>query len=202
MQKVNLAIPFEKFSEWFAKAKNDSRIIEPTAMCIATSNQENQPSARMVLMKHFDHNGFCFFTNFNSNKAQQLKENNKIAACFYWGILSLQIRIEGEVEEVSKKEADDYFASRHPNSQIGAWASLQSSEMNEWSEFENRIEEYRKKFSHLQNANQKIPRPENWSGFRIVPNKIEFWQEGEFRIHKREVYQKFEDGWQIKKLYP
>ena len=109
----------------------------------------------------------------------------------------MQIRIEGELENVSAKEADDYFITRRRESQIGAWASKQSCEMAEWSEFEDRIKKITQDFE-----GQEIPRPPFWSGFRLVPNRIEFWEEGDFRIHRREIYEKFSDGWNVKKLYP
>jgi pyridoxamine 5'-phosphate oxidase len=197
MTKSSFDAPFKKFDEWFKKACANQQIIEPTAMCLATSDKNNFLSARMVLLKKFDERGFCFFTNLTSRKSEQLQQNQNVALCFYWGILGLQIRIEGAVEKVSSQEADDYFASRRRESQIGAWASKQSQEMANWQEFEDRIAEVEKKF-----ADQKVPRPEFWSGFRVVPNRIEFWQEGDFRIHHREVYEKSDDQWTVKKIYP
>jgi pyridoxamine 5'-phosphate oxidase len=195
--KVNFQKPFEIFKDWFEKAQANKEIIEPTAMCLATVDEDNKPSSRMVLLKKYDERGFCFFTNFNGRKAAQLKQNNNAALCFYWGILGYQIRIEGAVEEVSKQEADDYFATRRRGSQIGAHASMQSSEMQDWSELEERIAKFEKEF-----AGAEVPRPEFWSGFRLIPQRIEFWQEGDFRIHKREVYERFEGAWVVKKLYP
>lgn len=195
--KADFAKPFEIFKDWFEKAQSTQEIIEPTAMCLATVDENHKPSSRMVLLKKYDERGFCFFTNFNSRKAVQLKQNSNAALCFYWGILGYQIRIEGSVEEVSIKEANDYFASRRRGSQIGAHASKQSSEMQDWSEFEARIKEFEKEFE-----GKEVIRPQFWSGFRLVAQKIEFWQEGDFRIHKREVYERFEDGWLVKKIYP
>lgn len=197
MKKTSFSEPFQKFSEWFDLAIAKKEIIEPTAMCLATVDEKNSPSARMVLLKKFDEKGFCFFTNLTSRKSRELKQNKNVALCFYWGILGLQIRIEGAVEPVSLQEADDYFASRRRDSQIGAWASKQSQEMENWREFEDRILQVSKDF-----AGQEISRPPFWSGYRVVPKAIEFWQEGEFRIHKREVYERFEDGWRVKKIYP
>jgi pyridoxamine 5'-phosphate oxidase len=196
MTKVSFPEPFEKFSKWFELAKSKSEIVEPTAMCLSTVS-ENRPSSRMILLKKFDERGFCFFTNLTSRKGGELSNNQNVALCFYWGILGLQVRVEGKVEEVSKEEADDYFASRRRESRIGAWASKQSSEMKEWSEFEERIEKFTKDFE-----GKEVPRPEFWSGFRVVPTLIEFWQEGDFRIHRREVYERMGDGWKIKKIYP
>lgn len=196
---ANFDQPFKKFHEWFNKAKSNSQIIEPTAMCLATVDENNRPSARMVLLKSFDERGFCFFTNLTSRKGKELSQNNNVALCFYWGVLGLQVRIEGEVEKVSIKEADDYFSSRRRGSQIGAWASKQSCEMQEWQEFEERIKKVTQDFE-----NQEVPRPPFWSGFRVIPRRIEFWEEGEFRIHKREVFKRHEklNSWDIKKLYP
>jgi pyridoxamine 5'-phosphate oxidase len=184
--KVNHKIPFELFEKWFNDAINNSQIIEPSAMCLATSTLDNKPSARMVLLKKFDERGFCFYTNLTSRKGQELKNNSSVALCFYWGILGRQVRIEGEVESVSQAEADEYFASRRRESRIGAWASKQSQKMENWQEFEN----------------QEIPRPVFWSGFRVKPQKIEFWEEGDFRIHRRHLYEKTVDGWIVNEIYP
>lgn len=196
MKKIPYSEPFQKFSTWLNRANATKEIVEPTAMCLATV-KNGKPSSRMILLKTFDERGFCFFTNLTSQKAQELHENQNVALCFYWGFLGLQIRIEGVVEKVSEKEADDYFASRRRESQIGAWASKQSSEMQNWEEFEERIKKVEKDFD-----GQEVTRPPFWSGFRTVPQKIEFWTEGDFRIHKREVFERFEDGWKVKKIYP
>jgi pyridoxamine 5'-phosphate oxidase len=197
----NHQAPFELFSKWFKEAKENSQIIEPTAMSLATVDKDGKPSNRMILLKTFDedfnHGGFCFFTNFNGRKAREIKQNPNVALCFYWGILGRQIRIEGVVEEVSKQEADDYFASRRRGSQIGAHASKQSEEMLNDEEFKNRIKEVEEKFK-----DKEVPRPPFWSGFRCKPNTIEFWEEGDFRLHTRTVYAKDGDGWKITKLYP
>ena len=191
--------PFKKFQEWFNKAQSNSAIIEPTAMCLATVDEENRPSSRMVLLKSFDERGFCFFTNLTSRKGKELANNPNVALCFYWGVLGYQIRIEGEVEKVSAKEADDYFASRRRGSQIGAWASKQSCEMKNWEEFQDRISAVTQDFE-----GQDVPRPPFWSGFRVVPRRIEFWEEGEFRIHRREIFERKTEvrSWEVKKLYP
>ncbi len=194
---IDLKVPFQKFDEWFEKAKANSAIIEPTAMCLSTVDENNCPSSRMILLKKFDENGFCFFTNLTSRKGKELSGNKNVALCFYWGILGLQVRIEGEVEKVSIKEADDYFASRRRGSQIGAWASKQSCKMEDWSEFEDRILEIENHFK-----DQEVPRPPFWSGFRVIPKRIEFWEEREFRIHKREVFVRNGNFWETKKLYP
>ncbi len=199
MSKIcDYSAPFQKFKEWFDEAQAHKEIIEPTAMCLSTVGEDNKPSSRMVLLKKYDERGFCFFTNLTSRKGRELKNNKNVALCLYWGALGRQIRIEGEIEKVSQKEADDYFASRRRGSQIGAWASKQSHAMRCWSDFERRLDEFTQEFDDLQ-----IPRPPFWSGFRVKPQYIEFWQEGEFRIHKREVYKKLaNDGWQVQMLYP
>jgi len=197
MTEVLFTEPFQKFTEFFNKACSVKEITEPTAMCLSTVDENNLPSSRMLLLKKFDEKGFCFFTNLTSRKGQALTQNKNVALCFYWGVLGLQIRIEGVVEEVSAQEADDYFASRRRESRIGAWASKQSLEMENWEEFEERINEMTNKFD-----GQEVPRPPFWSGFRVVPNRIEFWEEGDFRIHKRHLYVRSGKGWQLKKLYP
>ncbi|MFT5703148.1 MAG: pyridoxamine 5'-phosphate oxidase [Rickettsiales bacterium] len=189
--------PFDIFSKWIKIAQENSKIIEPTAMCLATVDKENRPSSRMILLKKFDEKGFCFFTNLNGRKAGELKNNQNVALCFYWGVLGRQIRIEGSVENVTQKEADDYFSSRQRGSQIGAWASKQSEEMANDQEFAQRIEKFEKEF-----AEKDVSRPPFWSGFRCIPSRIEFWEEGEFRLHKRTIYQKSGDSWIISNIYP
>jgi len=189
--------PFQLFATWLKEAENNSQITEPTAMCLATVNTDNKPSSRMILLKKFDDRGFCFFTNLTSRKGEELKGNQDIALCFYWGVLGRQVRIEGAVEKVSIKEADDYFASRRRGSQIGAWASKQSSQMENEQEFLDRIEKIETDFK-----DQEIPRPPFWSGFRCQPQTIEFWEEGDFRLHKRTVYKKTDGGWEVVRLYP
>lgn len=196
---VDFNQPFQKFNEWLNKAKSNNSIVEPTAMCLSTVDENNCPSSRMILLKHFDERGFCFYTNLTSRKGKQLAANKNVALCFYWGILGMQVRIEGEVEKVSAKEADDYFASRRRGSQIGAWASKQSCDMQNWEEFQERIATVTEDFS-----GQDVPRPPFWSGFRVIPKRIEFWEEGEFRIHRREVFERSiqDRSWQVRKLYP
>lgn len=196
-------IPFHKFQKWLEEAKSIKEIVEPTAMCLTTVDGNNCPSSRMILLKKVDERGFCFFTNLTSRKGKELMKNKNVALCFYWGALGRQIRIEGEVEKVSDKEADDYFISRRRGSQIGAWSSKQSCQMQEWQEFEDRIEQITKDFD-----GREVPRPPFWSGFRVIAKRIEFWSEGEFRIHKREVFIRSEGEklgdktWEVQKLYP
>ncbi len=197
MTIIDYKIPFDIFADWLKKATAKPEIVEPTAMCLATVDADGRPSSRMILLKKFDDRGFCFFTNLTSRKAAQLEQNKNVALCFYWGALGMQVRIEGEIEPVSPAEADDYFASRRRGSQVGAWASKQSQSMSNWQEFQDRIAEIEQKFD-----NQEVSRPPFWSGFRVVPQRIEFWQEGEFRIHTRDLYTKSGKGWQVTKLYP
>jgi pyridoxamine 5'-phosphate oxidase len=198
-EKAPLKAPFEIFTLWLEKAKQSPDIKEPYAMCLATVDENNCPSARMVLLKGFDEKGFCFFTNLISRKGKDLSKNPQVALCFYWMSLGLQVRIEGKAEKVSDLKADEYFKSRHRNSQIGAWASLQSQKMNDWQEFERKVDKVNEDF-----IGNEVPRPPFWSGFRVVPIAIEFWQEGEFRLHKREFYTRTQndDFWQVFKLYP
>lgn len=197
MQRATFEEPFKKFDNWLKMAIDNGQIVEPTAMCLATVDEEGAPSSRMILLKKFDERGFCFFTNLTSRKGKEIMNNKNAALCFYWGALGKQIRIEGKMEPVSPKEADDYFATRRRESRIGAWASKQSCEMQDWSEFENRIQQITKDFE-----GQEVVRPPFWSGFRVVPKRIEFWQEGDFRIHRREVYELENNEWIVKKIYP
>jgi len=197
MEIVNYCVPFDIFTQWFEKAKSKKEIIEPTAMCLSTV-KNNTPSSRMVLLKHFDESGFCFYTNLTSNKAEQLSMNKNVSLCFYWGSLGYQVRIEGHAIGVTKKEADDYFASRRRESQIGAWASKQSREMQNEDEFQNRIKEIEKKF-----FNKDVPRPDFWSGFRVVANRIEFWEEKDFRLHTRNLFILQDNKtWAKSRIYP
>ncbi len=191
--------PFIWFNKWFSQAKANVNIKEPTAMALSTINEENKPSLRIVLLKKFDESGFCFFTNLTSRKGREISFNSNVALCFYWQDLGYQIRIEGEAEKVSIKEADDYFSTRQRQSQIGAWASKQSQAIENEGDFQKRIDQISKDFE-----GQEIPRPPFWSGFRVKPKSIEFWEEGDFRIHKRTRYKLLENGqgWKVEELYP
>ena len=194
---VSNKVPFEIFGDLLNKAKANKNIKEPTAMNLATVGKNNMPSSRMVLLKTYDERGFCFFTNLTSRKADQLKKNQHVALCFYWMEFGVQVRIEGKVQEVSKQEADDYFASRRRGSQIGAWASDQSSEIENPDDLRNKLTEIDQRYQDIE-----VPRPPFWSGFRVVPNRIEFWWEGRFRIHDRHLYEKDVENWKLTKLYP
>jgi pyridoxamine 5'-phosphate oxidase len=190
--------PIKEFALWFEEAKNCPAINDATEVCLATANKKGQPSARMVLLKKFDDRGFCIFTNYGGRKGKELIENPHASLCFYWNPLGKQIRIEGRVEKLSPAESDEYFDSRADDSKLGAWASKQSEELQSRQEFLDAIEKYKQQF-----AGQKIPRPEFWGGFRVIPATIEFWQAEQFRYHRREVFEKQADGsWANKLLYP
>ena len=188
--------PFAVFETWFEEAKaKEPR--DPNAMTVASVDADGMPSARMVLLKDFDPKGFVFYTNYESRKGAQLQANPKAALLFHWKSLNRQVRIEGPVEPVSAAEADDYFATRPRQSQIGAWASDQSRPLESKHALEKRIAKYAAK-----HAIGTVPRPPHWSGFRVVPQRIEFWQEGAFRLHDRVVYHRQGDGWRTERLYP
>ncbi len=188
----------EKFSEWYTEAENCKQINDVTEVCLATADKNGKPSARMVLLKSFDDNGFCFFTNYTGRKSNDIIANPYAALCFYWNPLGKQIRIEGKVEKVSAQESDDYFNSRATDSKLGAWASKQSTELKSRTEFIEEIEKFRKKFE-----GKEIPRPEHWGGWRLVPTAVEFWEAEQYRYHKRELYEKLPDGsWTNRLLFP
>lgn len=174
--------PFTLFGQWFEKA-TAKEIDVPEAMAVASATPEGKPSVRMVLLKDWDQKGFVFYTNFDSQKGQELQKNAAVALLFHWKSLKRQVRIEGHVEGVSAAEADAYFQGRPRDSRIGAWASKQSRAMTERLEFEKEIARYVAKFGI-----GEIPRPENWSGFRIIPKRFEFWEDRPFRLHDRQIY--------------
>jgi pyridoxamine 5'-phosphate oxidase len=188
--------PFDHFDDWFrqAEAKEPN---DPNAMALATVGADGMPSLRMVLLKGRDERGFVFYTNKESRKGEQLQAQPKAALCLYWKSLKKQIRIEGEVEQVTPAEADAYFASRHRSSQIGAWASQQSRPLAGRFELEKHIAQFTAKFGL-----GTVPRPEHWSGFRVLPGRIEFWEEKPFRLHDRLVYHRDGNGWRTERLFP
>jgi pyridoxamine 5'-phosphate oxidase len=179
---AEFAEPFERFGELFAQARA-SGILEPTAMALATAGADGRPSARMVLLKAFDEHGFVFYTNLESRKGQQLAENPHAALCFHWQPMEVQVRVEGAVHPVSADEADEYYASRARGSRIGAWASRQSAQLDSYATLEQRVAEFEAKFGE-----GDIPRPPFWSGFRLVPERIELWFGRPSRLHERELY--------------
>ena len=179
------ANPIVLFKKWFTVAEK-SEINDPNALSLATSTSECIPSVRMVLLKGYDNNGFIFYTNFNSKKGSDLKINPNASMCFHWKSLRRQIRILGKVEEVSSKEADDYYNSRPYKNKISAWASSQSQVLDKRDTFLKRIKEFEKKYPDQ----NKVPRPPHWSGWRLLPDEIEFWVDGEGRIHERLNYKR------------
>ena len=190
--------PFALFARWLEKAK-DSEINDPTALSLATVDKDGMPNVRMVLLKDFDENGFVFYTNFNSAKGKELLSARKAAMGFHWKSLRRQVRIRGNVEIVSDAEADEYYASRARGSRIGAWASKQSLPLESKFALEKEVAKFAAKFGV-----SAIPRPEHWSGFRIVPTTIEFWKDGAFRLHDRMAFNRDEVGqsWLKTRLYP
>ena len=189
--------PIELFKKWFTKAK-ETEINDPNALALATSNKKNQPSVRMVLLKGLSEKGFVFYTNFESKKGKDLISNQKASMCFHWKSLRRQIRIVGKVEKVSDHEADEYFNSRPYKNKIGAWASLQSRVLDKRENFIKKIKEFENKFPE----DKKVPRPKNWSGWRLIPEEIEFWLDGEGRIHERLNFKKQNENWTKELLYP
>jgi pyridoxamine 5'-phosphate oxidase len=191
--------PIERFREVYARAEKIDRSIvpDPNAMSLGTIEDGKQPSVRIVLLKAFDERGFVFYTNYEGRKGRQLLAHPRAALCFYWAPLDIQVRIEGTVEKVSDEEADEYFATRARLSQIGAWASKQSQPLETPTALDERVAEYEKKFE-----GKTVPRPAFWSGFRVVPDTIEFWKARPNRLHERHLYTREGDGWRIDTLYP
>ena len=192
---LDLDDPFELFEKWFAEAKK-KEINDPNALALGTANKNGVPSVRMVLLKGFDKNGFVFYTNLNSQKGNELKTNPKAALCFHWKSLLRQIRISGSVSLVEDKTADIYYNSRSYESRIGAWASKQSEVLISRDDLKISIEKYKKKFDDQ----NKITRPPHWSGWNLSPLSIEFWLDGDSRIHERLKYTKDSNGNWIKSL--
>jgi len=190
--------PIKLFEQWLSDATK-TEINDPNAMFLSTIDEDGKPSVRTVLLKAHDERGFVLYTNYESRKGRAMLTNPYAETLFYWKSLEKQIRISGPVEKVSDEEADEYYNSRHRASRIGAWASKQSREMEHADALKEREEEFTSKFESTENP----PRPKHWSGFRIVPERIEFWIAGEFRLHTRFVYTKTEGGdWDTNWLYP
>ena len=189
--------PIDQFDHWFREALN-SALPEPNAMMVATATRDGHPSARTMLLKGFDHQGFVFYTNYESRKGQELDDNPRAALLFTWLELERQVRIEGVVERVSAAESEAYFQSRPKGSQIGAWASPQSRVITERALLESKVEELTDTFKH----DDVLPLPPFWGGYRVRPAVIEFWQGRESRLHDRILYTKTETGWTISRLAP
>ena len=188
--------PHALFEEWLAEAQ-ESEINDPNAMALATVDKSGMPDVRTVLLKGHDAQGFVFYTNFEGAKGQQVLATKKAAICFHWKTKRRQVRARGAVELVSDEEADAYFNSRHPQSRLGAWASDQSRPLADRQTLVDRLQHFEDKY-----GTEDIPRPLHWSGFRILPEAIEFWQDGEFRLHDRIVFTPKEGGWTSQRLYP
>jgi pyridoxamine 5'-phosphate oxidase len=186
----------QRFSELLDRAKSLHER-EPMAISLATADAAGRPSVRTVLLRAFDERGFVFFTNEESRKGRQIAANPRAALCLYRDALQEQAHIEGDVVGVSEAESDAYWLSRPRESQVGAWASMQSRPLDSRATFESRLAEFEQRF-----AGQPVPRPPYWHGFRIVPDRIEFWKGKPFRLHEREVYERTADGWTVRLLYP
>lgn len=188
--------PVKQFQQWFEDART-AGILEPNAMSLATTGRSGMPDIRTVLLKYFDNHGFVFYTNYTSRKAQEMTENPQAALLFPWLGLNRQIRIQGSVEKVSKAESLRYFASRPRGSQIGAWVSEQSRAITSRGLLEQKVAEMKQKFS-----SGEVPLPGFWGGYRVVPERIEFWQGRPSRLHDRFEYVREADGWNIQRLQP
>jgi pyridoxamine 5'-phosphate oxidase len=191
--------PIERFRSVFALAEKLDRAIipEPNAMSLGTIGNRDQPYVRIVLLKAFDERGFVFYTSYDGRKGRQLIAHPRASLCFYWAPLSIQVRIEGRVTKVTEEEADAYFATRERRSQIGAWASHQSEPLETPTALDERVAKYEKQFE-----GKTVPRPEYWSGFRVWPERIEFWKGKPNRLHERHLYTRDGEGWLIETLYP
>ncbi len=188
--------PHAHLEEWLTEARQ-SEPNDPTAMALATADAQGRPSVRMVLLKGHDERGFVFYTNVDSRKGRDLEANPRAALLFHWKSLRRQVRVEGLVGPVSEAEADAYFATRSRDSQLGAWASDQSRPLEHRSVFERRYQEMRDRFEGAD-----VPRPPRWSGFRVVPRRIEFWNDRAHRLHERRLFTRAGDGWTEGLLYP
>jgi pyridoxamine 5'-phosphate oxidase len=196
---ANASDPIARFITLFDQAKHIAPDLwpEPTAFALGTVDSEGRPSVRILLLKGVDERGFVFYTNFESRKGRELLATERAALCFHWPHLERQVRVEGRAERVSDDEADAYFATRPRGSQIGAWASIQSRPMANSGDLEARVAEVEERFT-----GRPVPRPSHWSGFRVVPDRIEFWHGMPSRLHQRELYTRADGGWRVERLYP
>lgn len=191
--------PFHLFQSWLQEAIA-TKVLEPNAMCLSTCDEHNRPSARYVLLKGFDEHGFVWYTNYQSRKGQQISVNPYAALTFWWGDLERSVRIEGQVEKVSDEESDTYFHSRPRGSQLGAWSSHQSESITSRKALEEQEQAVVKKFEGV----DPVPRPPHWGGFRLIPNRIEFWKGRESRLHDRLVFERenVTSPWKLTRLQP
>ena len=194
---MDLNDPVELFKLWMVEAEKNE-INDPNALSLATTSNKNEPSVRMVLLKELSPKGFVFYTNLNSPKSSDIKNNPKAAMCFHWKSLQRQVRVSGTVTQVEDKEADLYFNSRPYESRIGAWASDQSKAMNKREEFLKKIDEFKKKYKEEKN----LPRPKHWTGWCLNPSSFEFWLGDQYRIHERLKYNKVLNNWKKEILFP
>jgi pyridoxamine 5'-phosphate oxidase len=197
-RRAPLAEPFARFLELLSQATAvpRERLPEPTAFALATA-VDGRPSVRMLLLKHADEEGFVFYTNYESRKGRELLANPNAAMCFHWQPMEIQVRVEGRAAPVEAAEADAYFASRGRGSQIGAWASEQSRRISDEQLLERRVAEFERRFEAA-----IVPRPPHWSGFRLTPERIEFWKGMPNRLHRRELYSRRGDVWTVEILFP
>jgi pyridoxamine 5'-phosphate oxidase len=191
--------PIERFREVYSLAEKIDRSVlpEPTAMALGTVGEDGSPSVRIVLLKAYDERGFVFYTNYDGRKGRELLARPRAALCFFWPTIDIQVRIEGSVMEVTDDEADAYFATRHRMSQIGAWASRQSEPLENPDALDKRVRKYETEFE-----GKAVPRPPHWSGFRVHPERIEFWKGKPNRLHERHLYTRAGNRWKIETLYP
>ena len=188
--------PIVRFTRLFERAARDAPF-DYTAATLATSTPQGVPSVRVVLVRHVDARGFAFFTNYDSQKGRELAANPVAELCFYWPWIDEQVRARGEVRRLGDDESDEYFATRPRGSQVGAWASRQSEPLASRRELEDRWREVERQFD-----GRGIPRPPNWGGYRLAPDRIEFWKAGEFRLHDRALYTRTGGTWSVVALYP
>jgi len=191
--------PLSRFTRLYAQAQQVDRSIlpDPNAMSLATVGMSGNPSVRIVLMKDFDENGFVFYTNLDGRKGRELRTHPAAAICFHWPTLEVQVRAEGPVSQVSDEEADAYFATRPRESQVGAWASIQSQPIEKVNDLADRVHEFEEKFRGVE-----VPRPPFWSGFRLRHERIEFWKSRPGRLHERHLYTRSGESWTMETLYP